>query len=57
MCDDIQTTMNELKAKHVEFARPVKEQDWGLVTAIKIPGGGEMGLYEPRHPTALKLNR
>jgi len=57
MCDDIQATMKDLKAKGVEFAHPVKDQGWGLVTAIKVPGGGEMGLYEPRHPTALKLKR
>jgi predicted enzyme related to lactoylglutathione lyase len=57
MCDDIQATTKDLQAKGVEFTHPVKEQRWGLVTAIKLPGGGEMGLYEPRHPTALKLNR
>jgi predicted enzyme related to lactoylglutathione lyase len=57
MCDDIQATTNDLQAKGVEFVRPVKEERWGLVTAIKLPGGGEMGLYEPRHPTALEPNR
>jgi catechol 2,3-dioxygenase-like lactoylglutathione lyase family enzyme len=56
MCDDIHATMKYMKAKGVEFEHPVKEQRWGLVTAIKLPGGGEMGLYEPRHPTALNLN-
>jgi hypothetical protein len=55
MCDDIQATMKELKAKKVEFAGEVKDQGWGLVTAMKVPGGGEMGLYQPKHPTALKL--
>ena len=47
----------DLQAKGTEFANPVREQRWGTVTAIKLPGGGEMGLCEPRHPTALKLNR
>jgi catechol 2,3-dioxygenase-like lactoylglutathione lyase family enzyme len=56
MCDDIHATMKGMKAKGVEFARPLEEQRWGSVTAIKLPGGGEMGLYEPRHPTALNLN-
>jgi hypothetical protein len=55
MCDDIQATMKELKGKNVEFTGPVKDQRWGLVTAIRVPGGGEIGLYEPRHPTALNL--
>jgi catechol 2,3-dioxygenase-like lactoylglutathione lyase family enzyme len=57
MCDDIQETMKDLQAKGVEFVDPVTDERWGSVTAIKLPGGGEMGLYEPRHPTALKLNR
>jgi predicted enzyme related to lactoylglutathione lyase len=56
MCDDVQATTKELQAKGVEFAHPVKEERWGLVTAIKLPGGGEIGLYQPRHPTALNLN-
>jgi predicted enzyme related to lactoylglutathione lyase len=50
MCDDIKATIKELQSKGVEFARPVTEAGFGLVTAIKIPGGGELGLYEPRHP-------
>jgi hypothetical protein len=53
MCDDLEATMAALRAKEVEFARPVSDQGWGLVTAIKMPGGGELGLYQPRHPTAL----
>ena len=53
MCDDIAATVEELKAKGVEFATPVTEQGFGLVTRLKLPGGGELGLYEPRHPTAI----
>ncbi len=53
MCDDIETTVEELKAKGVEFAGPVSDQGFGLMTAIKLPGGGELGLYEPRHATPL----
>jgi predicted enzyme related to lactoylglutathione lyase len=52
MCDDLDATMARLRQKGVEFARPVSEQTWGLVTALKLPGGGEIGLYQPRHPTA-----
>jgi len=50
MCDDIHATVAELAAKGVEFSRPIGEERWGLVTAIKLPGGVELGLYEPRHP-------
>ena len=53
MCDDIEATVEELKAKGVEFAGPVSDEGFGLVTAIKLPGGGELGLYEPRHPSPL----
>lgn len=35
--------------------RPISDQGWGLVTAARIPGGIELGLYEPRHATALAL--
>ena len=51
MCDDIHAAVEELGAKGVEFSRPIEEERWGLVTAIRLPGGVELGLYEPRHPT------
>jgi len=50
MCDDIGATTAELREKGVELTRPVSDEGWGLVTAIALPGGGELGLYEPRHP-------
>jgi hypothetical protein len=50
MCDDIEATVAELKAKGVELAGPVNDEGWGLVTAIALPDGGKLGLYEPRHP-------
>jgi hypothetical protein len=50
MCDDIGATVAELERKGVTFSRPVSEAGFGLVTAIELPGGGELGLYEPRHP-------
>jgi predicted enzyme related to lactoylglutathione lyase len=53
MCDDVNKTVAELKRKGVEFTSPVTDQGWGLLTTLKIPGGGEIGLYEPRHPTAI----
>jgi predicted enzyme related to lactoylglutathione lyase len=50
MCDDIKATSAELRDKGVELTRPVSDEGWGLVTAIALPGGGELGLYEPSHP-------
>jgi catechol 2,3-dioxygenase-like lactoylglutathione lyase family enzyme len=50
MCDDIESTVAELEGKGVEFVRPVRDEGYGLLTSIGLPGGGELGLYEPRHP-------
>lgn len=52
MCDDIEATVAELTAKGAEFTGPVSDAGWGLLTAIKLPSGGQVGIYEPRHPTA-----
>ncbi|MCW2940413.1 MAG: Glyoxalase-like domain protein [Actinomycetia bacterium] len=52
MCDDIEATMKELAAKGAEFTGPITDQGWGRLTAIRLPGGAELGLYQPRHPTA-----
>jgi catechol 2,3-dioxygenase-like lactoylglutathione lyase family enzyme len=51
MCDDLEATMEQLRAKGVEFSRPVSNQGFGIITAIALPGGGELGLYQPRHPS------
>jgi catechol 2,3-dioxygenase-like lactoylglutathione lyase family enzyme len=49
-CDDVHATVAALEAKGVEVVRPVSDVGWGLLTAIALPGGGELTLYEPRHP-------
>jgi catechol 2,3-dioxygenase-like lactoylglutathione lyase family enzyme len=51
MCDDIQATAEELGRKGVRLSRPISDEGFGLMTAIELPGGDELGLYEPRHPT------
>jgi predicted enzyme related to lactoylglutathione lyase len=53
MCDDINATVDELRGRGAEIIGPVKDEGFGLVTAIRLPGGGELGLYEPRHPSPL----
>lgn len=55
MCDDVEATVAELTAKGVEFVRPVNDAGFGLETAIRLPGGGELGLYQPKHATAHQL--
>src|SRR3954468_3681339 len=53
MCDDIEATVRELTVKGVDFDGGVTEQRWGLITAVRLPGGGRLGLYEPRHASPL----
>jgi catechol 2,3-dioxygenase-like lactoylglutathione lyase family enzyme len=54
MCDDLKATMKELSDKNVQCGA-ITEARWGSITSIHLPGGGELGLYQPKHPTALKL--
>jgi len=50
VCDDIEATTDELRAKGVEFTAAISEERWGRLTRFRLPGGGEVGMYEPRHP-------
>ncbi|MHC5260062.1 VOC family protein [Streptomyces sp. UC4497] len=52
MCDDVDRTITELTDKGVEFTSPVQDMRWGRLTSIRLPGGGEVGLYQPLHRTA-----
>lgn len=54
MCDDLKAEMSTLVEKGVRCSG-VQEARWGSITKIQLPGGGEIGLYQPRHPTALVL--
>jgi catechol 2,3-dioxygenase-like lactoylglutathione lyase family enzyme len=53
MCHDIERTVDELRRKGVEFVAPITDEGFGLLTRLRIPGGGEIGLYEPRHASPL----
>jgi hypothetical protein len=53
-CDDLKAEIASLIKKHVEYSE-VQEARWGSITKIRLPGGGEVGLYLPKHPTALGL--
>jgi catechol 2,3-dioxygenase-like lactoylglutathione lyase family enzyme len=54
VCDDVRRTVRDLEKKGVRFTSPVADRGWGVLTTLEIPGGGEIGLYEPRHPTAIR---
>jgi catechol 2,3-dioxygenase-like lactoylglutathione lyase family enzyme len=51
MCDNLKAAMESLKGQKVKCGS-VKEERWGSLTTISLPGGGKIGLYEPKHPTA-----
>jgi hypothetical protein len=54
MCDDLQATLADLAKKNV-VCTEVETENWGIRTTIKMPSGGEIGLYQPTHQTALAL--
>jgi catechol 2,3-dioxygenase-like lactoylglutathione lyase family enzyme len=52
MCDDVRATAESLKEKRVGVG-PLKDVRWGILTEFTLPGGGRIGLYQPKHPTAI----
>ena len=52
MCDNLRAEISELGEKGVRCSE-VQEAKWGSITQIRLPGGGEVGLYQPKHPSAL----
>src|SRR5262245_54029341 len=54
MCDDVQALIAEMKMKHVECS-PVDEQRWGSITRLTLPGGGKLGIYQPKHASPLRV--
>ncbi len=54
MCDDLSAEISTLAAKSVSCSE-VQEARWGSIVKIKLPSGAEIGLYQPKHPTALDI--
>jgi predicted enzyme related to lactoylglutathione lyase len=52
LCEDIDATAQELERRGVPLKRPLDEARWGRVAEITLPGGGRIGLYQPKHPLA-----
>ena len=52
MCDDLKAEIAALRDKGVQCSE-VHEERWGSLTKIRLPGGGDIGLYQPKHPTAI----
>lgn len=54
MCEDLKQTISALAAQGIDCG-DVQEPPWGVLTMITLPGGGELGLYQPKHPRAANL--
>ncbi len=55
MCDDIGATVADLTERGVEFTAPIEEQGFGFLARLRVPGAGQIGLYEPKHAIAYDL--
>jgi predicted enzyme related to lactoylglutathione lyase len=55
LCDDIEATVAALAARGAEFSGAISDRGFGRTAMLKIPGAGEMMLYQPRHPVAHDL--
>jgi predicted enzyme related to lactoylglutathione lyase len=56
MCADVKAEVARLEAKGVEFTTPITDQGWGLLTQLKLPDGERLGLYQPKHPMAIRMS-
>ena len=53
MCDDLKAEISALQQKGIQCSK-VHQERWGSITRVQLPGGGEVGLYQPKHVMALK---
>jgi hypothetical protein len=54
MCDNLETTIREVRERGVEIRGETRDEGWGITTTIRLPGGPDVMLYEPRHPVAIQ---
>ena len=55
ICDDINATVRELRAKGIAISGEPQDHGYGIVVTATLPGGVDVNVYEPRHPLAIKL--
>jgi hypothetical protein len=54
VCDDLHAVTAALAARGINTTMPIADRGWGLVTTLRLPGGDEIGIYEPRHASPLR---
>jgi hypothetical protein len=54
ICDDLDATADDLRAKGIDIPGEPSDEGFGITVTMKLPGGLDMMLYEPRHPLAIK---
>jgi hypothetical protein len=52
MCDDVRALVESMNAKNIECS-PIEEQRWGSITRVSLPGGGKLGIYQPKHASPI----
>lgn len=52
LCADIDTAVTDLESKGIRVERPLQDMQWGRLATIRLPGGGELGIYQSKHPLA-----
>lgn len=52
MCSDLEATLAELRDAGIAIRGPIHEQEWGRLATIVLPGGGDLSIYQPKHPVA-----
>jgi len=55
MCADVEAVIGKLKSHNVSCG-PVSDEGWGLLTRVTLPGGGKLGVYQPRHARPVAMN-
>jgi hypothetical protein len=55
ICDGLDATVAELRTKGIEFEGEAEEEDFGIWIRMRLPGGVEVTLYEPKHPLAIDV--
>jgi len=55
MCSDVTAAVRRLEERGARMAGPITDQRWGMLARVRLPDGKLLGLYEPRHPTAVRM--